>query len=213
MIPNKGNKMAKRKIEDMDLDTKTEDVVETEVTGDTAVAVRGTNAVVDLNKEFEGIGSIGNFMPYFIIDGTDLLNKMTDVAQKTIEVVITGGKPVWQLWNLEQTLIAESYDGVTSTEGVSMQQLLAETKAANPGQEAKIKIQGRYDLYFDWPYEDGNKLTKLSLSPSSKYAFSAYSQELAKQGISISSVTTVIGAKRAISKQGYRYSLATFEMA
>jgi len=205
--------MAKQKIEDMNLEEK--EVIETEVTGNTAVSVRGTqSAVAQLNSEFEGIGSIGNFMPYFIIDGTDMLNKVTEVSSKTIEVVITGGKPVWQLWNLEQTLIAESFDGVTSTDGVNMQQALAETKAKNPGQEAKIKIQGRYDLYFDWPYpEEGDKLTKLSLSPSSKYAFSAYSQELAKEGLSISSVTTVIGAKRVVSKQGYRYSCATFERA
>ena len=205
--------MAKRKIEDMDLEARTEEVVDTEVTGDTAVAVRGTNAVVELNKEFEGIGAIGNFMPYFILDGTDLLNKTNETSQKTIEVVITGGRPIWQLWDLEQNLVAESYDGVTSTNGENMQQLLAETKAKNPGQESKIKIQGRYDIYFDWPYEDGNKLTKLSLSPSSKYAFSAYSQELAKQGLGVSAVTTIIGVKRTISKQGYRYSLATFEKA
>lgn len=209
--------MAKQKIEDMELEkvATTEDVIETEVTGNTAVSVRGTsNAIATLNSEFEGIGSIANFMPYFILDGTDLLNKVTEVSEKTIEVVITGGKPIWQLWNLEQTLVAESFDGVTSTDGVNMQQALAETKAKNPGQEAKIKIQGRYDIYFEWPYpEEGEKLTKLSLSPSSKYAFSAYSQELAKEGKPVSSVKTVIGAKRVVSKQGYRYSCATFEQA
>jgi len=202
----------KKKIEDMNLEGS-EEVIDTQVTGNSAVTVRGTtNAIATLNEEFEGISSIANFMPYFILDGTDLLNKVSEVSSKTIEVVITGGKPVWQLWNLEQVLVAESFDGVTSTDGVNMQQALAETKAKNPGQEAKIKIQARYDLYFDWSYEDeGDKLTKLSLSPSSKYAFSAYSQELAKEGKSISSVTTSIGAKRVVSKQGYRYSCATFE--
>jgi len=216
--------MAKAKIEDMELEAPTknvktavasdEEVIETEVSGNSAVAVRGASAVASLNTGFEGIATIANFMPYFILDGTELLNKVSEESHKTIEVVITGGKPVWQLWNMEQALVAESSDGVTSTDGVNMQQALAETKAKYPGQEEKIKIQGRYDLYFDWDYpEDGSKLTKISLSPSSKYAFSAYSQDLAKQGLGVDKVTTCIGAKRTVSKQGYRYSLATFEQA
>jgi len=95
-----------------------------------------------------------------------------------------------------------------------MQEALAETKAKYPGQEEKIKIQARYDIYFDWDYpEEGTKLTKVSLSPSSKYAFSAYSQELAKQGLGVTQVTTSLGAKRTVSKQGYRYSVVTFERA
>ena len=95
--------MAKQKIEDMNLEG-VEEVIETEVTGDSAVTVRGTaNAIATLNTEFEGIATIANFMPYFILDGTDLLNKVSEASSKTIEVTISGGKPVW---NLEQALVA-----------------------------------------------------------------------------------------------------------
>ena len=199
-------------IRDMDVDTK-EDVVEVETTGDAAMPTTTASGSVmqQVNSEFEGLDTIASFMPYFILDGSELLNKTDNSVHPSIEVVLEGGKPVWQLWDLNSNLIAESFDGVTDTAGRPMSDLLAAEKAKSAEPE-KIKIQARYEIYFDWEYaEDGTKLTKISLSPASKFAFADYTKELAKKGLKLSDVITRIGAERTVSKQGFRYSKATFE--
>jgi hypothetical protein len=210
----KGLTMAKTRqnIEDIDIKETTE-VVDVKVTGDSAVptTTAGGSVMQQVNTEFEGLDTIASFMPYFILDGSELLNKTDNSVHPAIEVVLEGGKPVWQLWDLSSNLIAESFDGVTDTAGRPMADLLAAEKAKSAEPE-KIKIQARYEIYFDWEYaEDGNKLTKISLSPASKFAFAEYTKELAKQGKKLSEVITRIGAERTVSKQGFRYSKATFE--
>lgn len=201
-------------IREMEVGTKEEArVVDVEVSGDTALPVTtaGGSTMQQVNTDFEGLDTIANFMPYFILDGSELLNKTDNTVHQSIEVVLEGGKPVWQLWDLSSNLIAESFDGVTDTAGRPMHDLLALEKSKSSEPE-KVKIQARYEIYFDWEYpEDGTKLTKISLSPASKFAFADYTKELAKGGHSLASVITKIGAERTVSKQGFRYSKATFE--
>ena len=211
--------MSERKsVKDLDVSAKSPEasVVDVIVTGSTAVAVSrpGASELQTFNDEFEGLDSIGNFMPYFTIDGSELLNKITEVAYKNIEVVLTGGKKLWQLWDLNSNLVAESLDGINSTSGENMNNLLAQVKAASPGEEDKIKIQSRYEVYFDWEYpEEGLKLSKISLSPSSMYAFKDYVTELKqKHQTRTSDVVTRISVKRTQNKQNQRYSIAVFEM-
>ena len=211
--------MAEKKtnIEDMDVGTATKEViVDVEVTGTAALPVTqgGGSAMQAANSDFEGLDTIASFMPYFILDGSELLNKTDNSVHPTIEVTLEGGKPIWQLWDLSSNLVAESFDGVTDTAGRPMSDLLIAEKAKlGGGAEAdKIKIQARYEIYFDWDYaDDGTKLTKVSLSPASKFSFADYTKELTKQGLSLGDVTTQIGAERVVSKQGFRYSRATFE--
>ena len=205
----------KKDIRDMDVGakTKTETVVDVEVTGTAAVptTTTGSSAMQAANTDFEGLDTIASFMPYFILDGSELLNKTDNSVHPNIEVVLEGGKPVWQLWDLNSNLIAESFDGVMDTANRPMSDLLALEKSKSDAPE-KIKIQARYEIYFDWEYaEDGMKLTKISLSPASKFAFADYTKELTKKGLKLSDVTTLIGAERVVSKQGFRYSKATFE--
>lgn len=206
-----------KSIKDLDLETPVAGqgtavvpTIDVEVVGKTAYPV--TNSLQQLNQDFEGISSIAAFMPYFILDGTELLNKTSEQSYKEICVVINGGKPIWQLWDLENNLIAESFDGITTANGTSLSEETMKLKAKNPGQEEKIKVQARYDLYFGWDYEDGEKQTKLSLSPTSKYVFADYSKDLAKKGLGVAGVQTKITAKRTVSKQGYRFSVAQFEL-
>jgi len=201
--------MATRKdIRDIDID---EEVVEVTVTGNSGLPVNRNNSAMQLaNQEFEGLDSIASFMPYFILDGSELLNKTDNSIHQTIEVVLEGGKPIWQLWDLNSNLVAESFNGSTDVNGRSMNELLAEERHKSSEPE-KIKIQARYDIYFDWEYaDDGVKLTKISLSPASKFAFAEYVKELTKKGKKLNEVHTVIGAERTVSKQGFRYSKATF---
>jgi len=207
-------------IRDMEAGTETktktktkEEIVDVEVTGTAAVPVTtsGSSSMQAANTEFEGLDTIASFMPYFILDGSELLNKQDNSVHPNLEVVLEGGKPVWQLWDLSSNLIAESFDGITDTAGRPMHELLNQekSKAAEP---EKVKIQARYEVYFDWPYaDDGVKLTKISLSPASKFAFADYTKELTKAGLKLSDVKTQIGAERVVSKQGFRYSKATFE--
>ncbi len=197
--------------------TKTaEKVVDVEVTGNAGVPVNssGGSAMQQVNPEFEGLDSIANFMPYFILDGSELLNKTDNSVHPHIDVVLEGGKPVWQLWDLNSNLVAESYDGVTTPEGRQLADLLAqEREKVGPSEAEKIKIQARYEIYFMWDYaDDGQKLTKISLSPASKFAFAEYSKNVTKEGYKLGEVITRIGAERTVSKQGFRYSRATFEM-
>lgn len=201
---------AKRDIRDIEI-KENETVVDVEVTGNTALPVsKAGSAMQSANQEFEGLDSIASFMPYFILDGSELLNKTDNTIHPTIEVVLEGGKPIWQLWDLSSNLIAESFDGVTDVNGRQMSDLLVAERAKN-SEPDKIKIQARYELYFDWDYADeGTKLTKLSLSPASKYAFAEYTKELTKLGKKLNEVYTVIGAERTVSKAGYRYSRTTF---
>ena len=198
-------------MKDLDLDKPAEKmpVMDVEVVGSNAYPI--ANTLQGLNTSFEGISSIAAFMPYFVLDGSELLNKTTETTHKEITVVINGGKPIWQLWDLENNLIAESYDGMTTINNTSLAEETAKLKAKNPGQEEKIKVQARYDLFFGWDYEDGEKQTKLSLSPSSKYIFADYAKELQKKGLGVHQVQTKITAKRTVSKQGYRFSVANFE--
>lgn len=205
----------KRNIEDMEInDTGTLPVVDVEVTGTAATpatTTAGGSAMQAANTDFEGLDTIASFMPYFILDGSELLNKTDNSVHPAIEVVLEGGKPVWQLWDLSSNLIAESFDGVTDTAGRPMAQLLAEEKAKSAEPE-KIKIQARYEIYFMWEYaEEGEKLTKISLSPASKFQFADYTKELMKSGKKLSDVKTNITAVRVVSKQGFRYSQAKFE--
>ena len=205
--------MAKQKIEDMDVSVKTEEVVDVEVTGTAATPVvhNGGSNMQQMNTEFEGLDTIASFMPYFILDGSELLNKTDNSVHHSIEVVLEGGKPVWQLWDESSNLVAESFDGHTDTAGRPMAELLAaEKEKAQKPQE--MKIQARYEIYFLWDYtEEGEKLTKISLSPASKFQLADYIKELAKNGQKLSDVKTQIGAERVVSKQGFRYSRATFE--
>ena len=211
---------AKKDIRDMELGAETETkevIVDVEVTGNAALPVTqgAGSAMQTANQDFEGLDTIASFMPYFILDGSEMLNKTDNSVHPTIEVVLEGGKPIWQLWDLSSNLVAESFDGVTDTAGRPMSDLLIAEKAKlGGGTEAdKIKIQARYEIYFDWDYaDDGMKLTKVSLSPASKFAFADYTKELTKQGLKLSDVTTQIGAERVVSKQGFRYSRATFAM-
>jgi len=195
--------------------TKTDTVVDVEVTGTAATPMvnGGASTMQQVNSDFEGLDTIASFMPYFILDGSELLNKTDNSVHQSIEVVLEGGKPIWQLWDLSSNLIAESFDGVLDTANRPMSDLLAAEKAkVGPSEAEKIKVQARYEIYFDWEYaDDGTKLTKISLSPASKFAFADYTKELAKKSLSLSSVTTRIGAERVVSKQGFRYSKATFE--
>ena len=200
-----------------EMKTKTaEKVVDVEVTGNAGVPVNssGGSAMQQVNPEFEGLDSIANFMPYFILDGSELLNKTDNSVHPHIDVVLEGGKPVWQLWDLNSNLVAESYDGVTTPEGRQLADLLAqEREKVGPSEAEKIKIQARYEIYFMWDYaDDGQKLTKISLSPASKFAFAEYSKNVTKEGYKLGEVITRIGAERTVSKQGFRYSRATFEM-
>lgn len=198
-------------MKDLDLDKPAEKmpVMDVEVVGSNAYPI--ANTLQGLNTSFEGISSIAAFMPYFVLDGSELLNKTTETTYKDIVVVINGGKPIWQLWDLENNLIAESFDGVTTANNTNLTEETAKLKAKNPGAEEKIKVQARYDIYFGWDYEDGEKQTKLSLSPSSKYIFADYAKELQKKGLGVHQVQTKITAKRTVSKQGYRFSIANFE--
>jgi len=183
------------------------------VTGNAAtpVAATSSSAMQAANPEFEGLDTIASFMPYFILDGSELLNKTDNSVHPSIEVVIEGGKPVWQLWDESSNLVAESFDGHTDTAGRSMQELLMEEKA-KAGEPEKMKIQARYEIYFQWDYADeGEKLTKISLSPASKFAFADYIKELTKEGYKMTEIITKIGVERTVSKQGFRYSKATFE--
>ena len=204
--------MSTKSMKDLDLDKPAEKmpVMDVEVVGSQAYPI--ANSLQGLNGSFEGISSIAAFMPYFVLDGSELLNKTTETTHKEITVVINGGKPIWQLWDLENNLIAESFDGITTANGTNLSEETMKLKAKNPGQEDKIKVQARYDLYFGWDYEDGEKQTKLSLSPSSKYVFADYSKDLAKKGLGVANVQTKITAKRTVSKQGYRFSVAQFEL-
>jgi hypothetical protein len=203
-------------IKDMRVGTKDTDVVEVNVTGDSAVPMTtsGSSAMQQVNPGFEGLDTIASFMPYFILDGSELLNKTDNTVHPNIEVVLTGGKPVWQLWDLSSNLVAESYDGNADVNGRPMNELLqAEKEKVGPSEADKIKIQARYEIYFDWDYADeGTKLTKISLSPASKFAFADYVKDLTKQGLVLEKVITRIGAERTVSKQGFRYSKATFEL-
>ena len=203
--------MSTKSMKDLDLDKPAEKmpVMDVEVVGSQAYPI--ANSLQGLNKDFEGISSIAAFMPYFVLDGSELLNKTTETTYKEITVVINGGKPIWQLWDLENNLIAESHDGTTTINNTSLAEETAKLKAKNPGQEDKIKVQARYDLFFGWDYDDGEKQTKLSLSPSSKYIFADYAKELQKKGLGVHQVQTKITAKRTVSKQGYRFSVANFE--
>ena len=198
-------------MKDLDLDKPAEKmpVMDVEVVGSKAYPI--ANSLQGLNNDFEGISSIAAFMPYFVLDGSELLNKTTETTYKDIVVVINGGKPIWQLWDLENNLIAESFDGVTTANNTNLAEETAKLKSKNPGAEDKIKVQARYDIYFGWDYEDGEKQTKLSLSPSSKYIFADYAKELQKKGLGVHQVQTKITAKRTVSKQGYRFSVANFE--
>ena len=198
-------------MKDLDLDNPAEKmpVMDVEVVGSNAYPI--ANTLQGLNTSFEGISSIAAFMPYFVLDGSELLNKTTETTHKDIVVTINGGKPIWQLWDLENNLIAESFDGVTTANNTNLAEETAKLKAKNPGAEDKIKVQARYDIYFGWDYEDGEKQTKLSLSPSSKYIFADYAKELQKKGLGVHQVQTKITAKRTVSKQGYRFSVANFE--
>ena len=198
-------------MKDLDLDKPAEKmpVMDVEVVGSNAYPI--TNTLQGLNTSFEGISSIAAFMTYVVLDGSELLNKTTETTYKDIVVVINGGKPIWQLWDLENNLIAESFDGVTTANNTNLAEETAKLKAKNPGAEDKIKVQARYDIYFGWDYEDGEKQTKLSLSPSSKYIFADYAKELQKKGLGVHQVQTKITAKRTVSKQGYRFSVANFE--
>jgi hypothetical protein len=194
--------------------TETMPVVDVEVTGSAATpaTTTGGSAMQSANTEFEGLDTIASFMPYFILDGSELLNKTDNSVHPAIEVVLEGGKPIWQLWDLNSNLIAESFDSLTDTAGRPMADLLAEEKAKSDTPE-KIKIQARYEIYFQWDYADeGQKLTKISLSPASKFQFAEYTKELMKKGLKLSDVTTQITAERVVSKQGFRYSRAKFEM-
>ncbi len=207
----------KKSVKDLDVNTEVaDDAIDTVVTGGSVVpmSAKAGSELQQYNDDFEGLDSIGNFMPYFVLDGTELLNKVTEASYKDIEVQLTGGKKIWQLWDLSSNLVAESFDGISSTGGDSMNELLAQTKAANPGQEEKIKIQSRYEIYFMWEYpEEGEKLSKISLSPSSMYAFKDYVGDLKKSHAKrTSDVITRISAKRTANKAGQRYSIATFEM-
>jgi len=196
------------------LDIRDLDVTDVEVTGNAAVPSTnaGGSVMQQVNQEFEGLDTIANFLPYFILDGSELLNKTDNSVHPSIEVVLEGGKPVWQLWDLSSNLVAESFDGVTDTAGRPMTELLQHEKEKS-GEPDKIKIQARYEIYFDWDYaDDGTKLTKISLSPASKFAFAEYTKDLAKKGLKLNDVVTRIGAERTVSKQGFRYSKATFEM-
>lgn len=203
--------MSTKSMKDLDLDKPAEKmpVMDVEVVGSNAYPI--SNTLQGLNNSFEGISSIAAFMPYFVLDGSELLNKTTETTYKDIVVVINGGKPIWQLWDLENNLIAESFDGVTTANNTNLAEETAKLKAKNPGAEDKIKVQARYDIYFGWDYEDGEKQTKLSLSPSSKYIFADYAKELQKKGLGVHQVQTKITAKRTVSKQGYRFSVANFE--
>ena len=204
----------KRNIADVEInDTKASDVTDVTVTGTAAMPAtqNGGSAMQQMNPEFEGLDTIASFMPYFILDGSELLNKTDNSVHPAIEVVIEGGKPVWQLWDLSSNLVAESFDGVTDTAGRPMVELL-EAEKAKSAEPEKIKIQARYEIYFNWDYADeGEKLTKLSLSPASKFAFADYVKELAKHGQKLSDVITKITSVRTVSKQGFRYSKAQFE--
>lgn len=209
--------MDKKSITDLDVSQQIggDQVIDTVVTGNTAMTVRGAgSALQTANADFEGLDAIGNFMPYFTLDGSELLNKTSETTHKDIEVVIEGGKKIWQLWDTNSNLIAESFDGITSTSGDNMNALLMQTKAANPGDEEKIKIQSRYEIYFQWSYgEDGDKLTKISLSPASMYAFKDYATDLLKtHGLALSAAKTRISVKRTQNKQNQRYSVAVFEL-
>ena len=203
--------MSTKSMKDLDLDKPAEKmpVMDVEVVGSQAYPI--ANSLQGLNNSFEGISSIAAFMPYFVLDGSELLNKTTETTHKEITVVINGGKPIWQLWDLENNLIAESHDGMTTINNTSLAEETAKLKAKNPGQEEKNKVQARYDLFFGWDYDDGEKQTKLSLSPSSKYIFADYAKELQKKGLGVHQVQTKITAKRTVSKQGYRFSVANFE--
>ncbi len=203
--------MSTKSMKDLDLDKLAEKtpVMDVEVVGNQAYPV--ANSLQGLNASFEGISNIAAFMPYFVLDGSELLNKTTETTYKEISVVINGGRPIWQLWDLENNLIAESPDGITTLNNTNLAEETAKLKAKNPGQEDKIKVQARYDLFFGWDYEDGEKQTKLSLSPSSKYIFADYAKELQKKGLGVHQVQTKITSKRTVSKQGYRFSVANFE--
>lgn len=207
----------KKSVKDLDVDQAVQnDAIDTVVTGNSVVPTTNKpgSELQQYNDEFEGLDEIGNFMPYFILDGTELLNKVSEASYKDIEVNLCGGKKIWQLWDLSSNLVAESHDGINSLGGENMNALLAATKAANPGEEDKIKIQSRYEIYFAWEYpEEGEKLSKISLSPSSMYAFKDYVGDLKKSHHKrTSDVITKISAKRTANKAGQRYSIAQFEM-
>lgn len=205
-------------VSDLDVSKKVggDQVIDVMVTGNSAVPMvrAGGTAVQTANSDFEGLDAIGNFMPYFVLDGSELLNKTSEATYKDIEVVISGGKKIWQLWDTQSNLIAESHDGINSLSGDNMNALLMQTKAANPGDEDKIKIQSRYEIYFDWEYpEEGDKLTKISLSPASMYAFKDYATDLLKtHGLAVAAAKTRISVKRTQNKQNQRYSVAVFEL-
>jgi len=206
----------KQNIEDMDVTETVETeapVVDVVVTGTAAtpVAAVGGSQMQQMNTEFEGLDTIASFMPYFILDGSELLNKSDNTVHPAIEVKLEGGKPVWQLWDESSNLIAESFDGNVDTAGRPMAELLAAEKAKAEKPQA-MKIQARYEIYFLWDYVDeGEKLTKISLSPASKFQLADYIKELAKTDQKLSDVITKITAERVVSKQGFRYSRSAFE--
>lgn len=192
--------------------TKTDEAIEVNVTGDAAVPVKANSGskMQEMNQGFEGMDTIASFMPYFILDGSELLNKTDESVHSHIDVVLTGGKPVWQIWD-ESTLVAESFDGISTPDGLNMNAVLAKVRETAEAPD-KIKIQARYEIFFDWDYtEDGTKLTKISLSPVSKFAFADYTKELTRAGLRLDEVVTRITAVRTTSKSGYRFSKTAFE--
>ncbi len=202
----------KQNIEDMDVTAEVEaPVTDVVVTGTAATPVASGSQMQQMNTEFEGLDTIASFMPYFILDGSELLNKTDNSAHPALEVILEGGKPVWQLWDESSNLIAESFDGAVDTAGRPMAGLLAaEKEKAQKPQD--MKIQARYEIYFLWDYaEEGEKLTKISLSPASKFQLADYIKELSKDGLKLSDAKTKITAERVVSKQGFRYSRASFE--
>ncbi len=195
-------------------ETKTAKAIDVEVVGTAALPFKSNSdsTMQEANQAFEGLDSLASFMPYFILDGSELLNKTDNSVHPNIEIVLEGGKPVFQLWDLNSNLIAESFDGINDTAGRPMHELLVAEKA-KAEQPDKIKIQARYELYFDWEYTDeGTKLTKISLSPASKFSFADYTKELRRKGLKINKVITRIAVERVVSKQGFRYSRTVFEM-
>lgn len=158
---------------------------------------------------FDGIDNIGDYMPYCILDGTEILNKASNVTYRTLQVIIEGGRPVWQLWDQNSVLIAESFDGINSTDGRLMAEALQSLKETqSPADAEKTKVQARYEIYFPMDYgADGIQTTKISLSPMSKAVFGNYNKILKRFGLGPQHVVTTLYAKRTQNANNQRYSL------
>ena len=163
--------------------------------GSNEMAIHEPSALQKANQNFEGI-SDGGFSARVVIDGTQLLYKEDDRTVDSLEVVLTGGRKVYQFFDEEANSYYKSYDGKFTEDG--------EPISNYPG------MRHMFELDWDEKIDGELKEHQLVLSPTSRYSFLEYAKKLDKAGKSLSDVTTIITASRQQNKDGQRYSKAEF---